>query len=139
MKLYNCEVRLGGSLLQTVPRQRVSEKELDLLRRIHGADALANVTPVGEVEIVERDELLRLARAYNKQKVEECFQVRLDEFDAWLMETIENEEAMREDRRGAVAMAAAAAETAKSAAKQSPAAAETTVRPVKAAGATVME
>lgn len=99
MKLLNCTVRLGGDLLHAVPKERISEREVMLLRHIHGSDAVVDLKQVGEIEIAAMDEYHRLARFYGVKKVEECFDVKLFNFQEWLENQLAAEDAQREERR----------------------------------------
>lgn len=99
MKLLNCTVRLGGDLLHAVPKERISEREVMLLRHIHGSDAVVDLKQVGDIEIAAMDEYHRLARFYGVKKVEECFDVKLFNFQEWLENQLAAEEAQREERR----------------------------------------
>jgi hypothetical protein len=123
MKLFNCNVRLGGNLLHSVPKIGITEKELYLLRAIHGDDSIDNPRPAGEADIDERDHLFELARAYGRPLVEKTFQTVLTNFDQWLQEILDDEEDAREERaqerkaneasrKNAAAAAAAAADAA---------------------------
>jgi hypothetical protein len=99
MKLLNCTVRLGGNLLHSVPKERVSEREIMLLKHIHGSDAIVDLKHVGDIEVPVKDEYRRLARFYGLKNVEECFDVKLENFAEWLEEQLQNEEAQREERK----------------------------------------
>lgn len=48
MHLYNCKVRLSGSLYNEVPKTGITAAEIIVLRVIHGDDAVADITPAGE-------------------------------------------------------------------------------------------
>lgn len=47
MQLYNCKVRLQGSLYNEVPKSGVSAAEVTVLRVIHGHDAIADLVSAG--------------------------------------------------------------------------------------------
>jgi hypothetical protein len=98
MKLFNCNVRLGGNLLHSVPKIGITEKELYLLRAIHGDDSIENPRPAGEAEIEERAHLFELARVYGRPLVEKTFQTVLTNFDEWLQGILDAEEEEREER-----------------------------------------
>lgn len=102
VKVYNCRVRLGGSLLHEVPKERISGEEVRLLRHIHGDDAIVDLRELGTLEGYTRDEELnsladRFAQEADKRDgrklVEKVFGVSLDDFDRWLL----NKEAEAED------------------------------------------
>lgn len=48
MHLYNCKVRLAGSLYNEVPKTGITAAEIIVLRTIHGDDAVADIVPAGE-------------------------------------------------------------------------------------------
>jgi hypothetical protein len=48
MQLANIVLRLGGSVLHTVPKDKVTPAEILVLQRIHGSDAVVDVRPAGE-------------------------------------------------------------------------------------------
>lgn len=95
MKILNCTIRLGGELLHTVPKERVSEREIRLLKHIHGSDAVVDVKHIGDIEVPANDEYKRLARFYSLKAVEECFDVRIDDFADWLESQLAHEDAKR--------------------------------------------
>lgn len=95
MKLLNCTVRLGGGITHTVPKTRITELELRLLKAIHGADALVDLKQIGDIEISTKDEYRNLARQYGVKAVESCFDVKLDDFSEWLDSKLAEEEARR--------------------------------------------
>lgn len=46
MKLYDCTVRLGGSLVNEVQKTEVTAAEIEVLRHLHGgADSVINIKP----------------------------------------------------------------------------------------------
>jgi hypothetical protein len=98
LKFYNCHVRHAGNMLHTIPRNDVSAKELVLLRSIHGDDALDRVSPAGEKRVDMDEHYLELARTYGRQKVEQVLGVSLANFDFWLQDRLEDEQAQRESR-----------------------------------------
>ena len=102
VKVYNCVVRLGGSLLHTVPKERISGEEVRLLKSIHGDDAIANLKEIGHLDGWARDdELNMLADRYSQEPdkrdgrrlVEKVFGTLLTNFDAWLLAKEEEREA----------------------------------------------
>ena len=48
MHLYNCKVRLGGSLYNEVPKPEITAAEITVLRVIHGDDSVVDIEPAGE-------------------------------------------------------------------------------------------
>lgn len=105
MDMYNCRVRLGGNVLHDVPRTEISEKEIHLLRDLHGADAVFDMRKVATIVRDEADELMELAKTYGRPKVEACFKVKLDGFDTWMQRQREEADAAEaranEDKRAA--------------------------------------
>lgn len=43
MKLYDCVVRLDGSVLNTVPKTACTAAEIEVLRALHGKDAVQDI------------------------------------------------------------------------------------------------
>ena len=64
LKLFNCNVRLGGNVLCDVPKYGLTEMELRVLQAIHGDDAVIHIKKAGEVDRTEQDEASRLAADY---------------------------------------------------------------------------
>lgn len=65
MQLINVMLRLGGDVRNTVPKFGITVAEAQLLRAIHGDDALSDVEPLdAEVDITPRKEVERLAEVY---------------------------------------------------------------------------
>lgn len=48
-KLYDCKVRLQGSVLNEVPKSGVTAPEIDILRALHGGDAVVGIVDTGEI------------------------------------------------------------------------------------------
>jgi hypothetical protein len=90
VNLYNCTVRLGGNLMQTVPKHNVTQPEIRLLRAIHGADGVADIGQFGEDARDERTVHLELAREYGRARVEKTLGVSLDDFDEWLEQQLQD-------------------------------------------------
>ena len=117
MKLYNCRVQVGGDVGgHEVPKSRITEKELRLLKHMHGNDAIKALEPAGDIVRDDMDEYRRLATIYNPLRVSKFFGIDLENFDDWLNEKIaagevENRHAdtMRELREIPVPNAAAVA------------------------------
>lgn len=80
MKHYNCRVRLGGSVLHEVPKQNVSEIEINLFRAIHGQDAVVGIKRHCETTISTEDELRRLGDIYKDAVVEKALGVKILRF-----------------------------------------------------------
>ncbi len=110
VKYYNCQVRLGGSLLHTVPKKRITGEEVRLLKHLHGDDSIVELKEVGAATDETREEVLNaLADSYSSEPdkrdgrklVEKVFGVTLDDFDSWLM-TKEIAEEERQDEARAL-------------------------------------
>jgi len=69
MQTANIMVALGGDKGTTVPKYNVTASEIAVLRAIHGADAVTDVEPVGEIERPHREEIARLTREYGRARV----------------------------------------------------------------------
>ena len=67
MQLCNLTLRLGGSMLHTVPVVAATPAEILVLKRIHGDDAVVNIRP-GKFDKTKRheDEFERLATKYDR-------------------------------------------------------------------------
>jgi len=101
IKVYDCLVALGGNLLHTVPKRRITGEEIRLLQTLHGQDAVSQVREVGELDGWTREEEFHdLADRYSqdptridgRKLVEKVFGVTLFNFDAWLAKKEEDEE-----------------------------------------------
>lgn len=64
MQYCDCEVRLSGSLLNTVPKQNVSVPEILVLRAIHGPDSVVNIRKVRVGKVSHPAEFDRLLHLY---------------------------------------------------------------------------
>ena len=111
IKLYNCVVRLGGSLLHTVPKRHISGEEVRLLRHLHGDDAIVEIKEIAaQTETLRADELNDLADRYSQEPtkfdgrklIEKVFNVTLDSFDKWLADK-EDAENQRQDETATLA------------------------------------
>jgi hypothetical protein len=76
MHTYSCKVRLGGSVINEVPKVGVTVPEMVLLQHVHGADSISNVAYSKAVERTEDEERDRLRQVYgtsvkSKQRVEQ--------------------------------------------------------------------
>lgn len=107
---YNCRVRHNGNVLHEIPLYGITNRELVLLKNIHGADAIVGVTKVGEVERDDKLEYFRIiekfgsrddmeATARMKQRVEKLFSVTLEDFEAWLSSKMEDASDERDAKR----------------------------------------
>lgn len=66
MKFYNAKIRINGSLLHEVIKQRVTAPELLLLNAIHGGSAIVSVTECGSKDFAPRDHRLERRRLDEK-------------------------------------------------------------------------
>ena len=117
VEYYNCQVRLGGSLLHTVPKSRITGEEVRLLKHLHGDDSIVELKKVGAATDETREEVLKaLADSYSSEPdkhdgrklVEKVFGITLDDFDSWLMDKEIAEEARQDEARALSAINAQA-------------------------------
>ena len=59
-KTYSCKLRLDGSVLNEVPKDEVTASEIEMLRALHGSDAIVNLKDVGSVERSDAEERARV-------------------------------------------------------------------------------
>lgn len=118
VKVYDCTVRLGGGLLHTVPKSRISAQEIRLLKHIHGDDAIVGVKELGHLDgWTVNEELNSLAERYSQEPdkrdgvkmVEKVFGVVLSDFDSWLLAREEERERQEAETEVLQAMENAAA------------------------------
>lgn len=66
MKLFDCVLRLEGSLLNQVPKTGITVAEIEVLRAIHGSDAVADIVPgtPANTKRTSAEERARLAEVY---------------------------------------------------------------------------
>lgn len=65
MQIINAMLRLGGDIRNSVPKPRITVAEAQVLRAIHGADALDAVEPLDEeIDITPKREVERLSEVY---------------------------------------------------------------------------
>lgn len=64
MKLYDCKVRLAGQVANEVRKYKVTAAEIEILRSIHGADAVAEIVDAGEDKRTSAAERQRLYGLY---------------------------------------------------------------------------
>lgn len=51
MKIYDCDVNLGGPILHLVHKDKISAAEIHLLLTMHGDDAVRNIEEKADIEI----------------------------------------------------------------------------------------
>jgi hypothetical protein len=74
MRLYDCTVRLNGSLLNCVRKSGVTAAEIVVLRHVHGQsenanDPITDITPSGHIDRSDREERARLMVRYRMGEV----------------------------------------------------------------------
>lgn len=47
-KLYSCKLRIGGNVLNEVPKGDLTAAEIDMFRALHGSDAVVSIVETGE-------------------------------------------------------------------------------------------
>lgn len=68
MQIANVLVALAGDHRNSVPKLGVTAAEIPVLQMIHGADAVKDIEPAGEITRSNRDERARLARTYKAKE-----------------------------------------------------------------------
>lgn len=102
---YKGIVRLGGNVLNEIPREGMTDREIRILRHIHGNDGVVQVVEDGAVEIDPQVECYELAVKYSKslnpmpgvRLVEKVLNVSMQGFDQWNAEREAKMEAEREE------------------------------------------
>ena len=64
MQLCDVDVCLAGDRNHVVPKRKVSVAEIEVLRAVHGDDAIQNIKPRGQERRSTAEELDRLRRLY---------------------------------------------------------------------------
>ena len=67
MQTYQATIRVGGSLFNEVPKAPVTAAEIEVLKAIHGDDAVLRIAPH---KIVDPDEAKRFADATDEEERE---------------------------------------------------------------------
>lgn len=106
VKLYRCWCRHGGEMLHEIPVYGASARELQLLRAIHGDDALVRIEDDGTAIVDERDEMFKLVRKYphplgasaSRLRIEKLLNVSLHGYEEWLTQQTDAEEEARNRR-----------------------------------------
>lgn len=107
VKIYNCEVRHGGNIMHSLTKDGITNREIRVLRAIHGPDGVVNVKEAGERDVNQTEEAFELALKYARDSqrpqygaklVERVLNVNMEGFDAWLTERRQLDEMMREER-----------------------------------------
>jgi len=64
MKLYSCKLRLAGATTNEIFKSDVTAAEVEVLRELHGVDAVVDITETGESKVSSAEERARLRRLY---------------------------------------------------------------------------
>lgn len=59
-KLYACKLRVGGSVLNEIRKEDATAPEIEVLRVLHGSDAVLDIKETSEVKRSDREERARL-------------------------------------------------------------------------------
>lgn len=84
MKIYNCKVRLHANPNDEVRRNKVTAAEIRVLRKMHGEDAVIEITEIADIERTQDYERDRLERLYGAKAVTALFGVPVVKIDAEL-------------------------------------------------------
>lgn len=63
-KLYDCKLRIGGSVLNEVRKDQITASEIEVYRVLHGSDAVLDIKEAGEVKRTDREERARLEELF---------------------------------------------------------------------------
>jgi hypothetical protein len=66
MQECTINLRLGGSLLHTVQKDRVTPAEIQVLRALHGPDAVTDIVPTKMTKRGHEQEFVRLTELYGR-------------------------------------------------------------------------
>src|SRR5262245_36128507 len=79
MHFCTVQIAIAGDIQQVMHRNQydpVSWPELDVLRFVHGEDAVTSIKVIARVDQDQRDERERLTLMYGRQPIEACFGAR---------------------------------------------------------------
>ncbi|QDP64092.1 MAG: hypothetical protein Unbinned2301contig1004_18 [Prokaryotic dsDNA virus sp.] len=103
MQIANVLISLAGDHRNTVPKLGVTAAEIPVLQMIHGADAVRDIEPAGEIDRANREERARLARTYRAKEGRSPVEQLYPGAAARVFETLDelglNEEFYKADRR----------------------------------------
>lgn len=68
MQTANIMLALGGDHGNTIPKYQVTASEIAVLNEIHGAGAVTEIDPLGEIDRTDRAEINRLRTIYGRAK-----------------------------------------------------------------------
>jgi len=68
MKLYACKLRLAGAVTNEVMKADVTAAEIEVLRALHGSDAVVDITQTGENGRTSAQERARLKNIYASEE-----------------------------------------------------------------------
>jgi hypothetical protein len=68
MKLYSCKLRLAGNVNNEILKDGVSAAEIEVLRAIHGSDAIVDIKQTGENTRNSTQERARLKAIYASEE-----------------------------------------------------------------------
>lgn len=63
-KLYSCKLCIGGSLLNQIRKDELTAPEIEVLRVLHGSDAVLEIKETGKVDRSDRQERARIEQLY---------------------------------------------------------------------------
>ncbi|TWA89580.1 hypothetical protein [Bradyrhizobium stylosanthis] len=64
MKLYSCKLRLAGATTNEIFKGEVTAAEIEVLRELHGIDAVLDIKEAGENSKTSAEERVRLKQLY---------------------------------------------------------------------------
>ncbi|MEC5291587.1 MULTISPECIES: hypothetical protein [unclassified Aurantimonas] len=103
MQIANVLVSLAGDHRNTVPKLGVTAAEIPVLQAIHGADAVREIEPAGEIKRSNREERDRLVRIYRAKEGRSPVEQLYPGIAARVFETLDelglNEEFFKAERR----------------------------------------
>lgn len=103
IQLYRATLRHAGNIGIEIPVTGVSQREILLMRAIHGDDAVVKIEEDGKTIVDDRDEIFKLARKYphplgasaSRMRVEKLLNISLHGYEEWLTRQIDTEDEAR--------------------------------------------
>lgn len=74
MELAKCEIRLAGSLVNTVVRNDITPAEMLILRELHGDECIANIEFQEKKSVSHEDLITKLQTFYNTENGRRAFE-----------------------------------------------------------------